>query len=60
MQMADTVTKRYRALRDLLRGRMASPVVNLAESRSSEDISLPGQANDPWRAPKGREQAREK
>ena len=39
---------------------MAEPSVTLAESRSPEDINLPSQANDPWRAPKSHEQALEK
>ncbi|OLQ12591.1 Copia protein [Symbiodinium microadriaticum] len=52
MQMADAMTKRSRVLRDQFREWMASPIVTLVESRSPEDISLPGEANDPWRAPK--------
>ena len=61
MQMADAMTKRSRVLRDQFREWMASPIVTLVESRSPEDISLPGEANDPWRAPKkGGEQAFEK
>ena len=58
-QMADCMTKRNRALRDQFREWMAEPSVTLVESRSPEDINLPSQANDPWRAPKSHEQALE-
>ncbi|CAE6936300.1 GIP [Symbiodinium sp. CCMP2592] len=48
-QVADAMTKRSKALRDSFREWMASPTVTLVESRSPEDVQLPGQANEPWR-----------
>ena len=48
-QLADALTKRARPLRDFFRKWMAWPEVTLVESRSPEDISLPGEANASWR-----------
>ena len=48
-QLADALTKRSRPLRDFFRGWMAAPEVTLVESKSPEDISLPGDSNASWR-----------
>ena len=49
VQKADALTKRSRALRDDFRRWMAAPTVTLTESRSAEDLTLPGEANAAWR-----------
>ena len=49
VQVADSLTKRSRALRDRFRLWMGDPWITLVDSRSPDDITAPSQTNAAWR-----------